>query len=881
MDVQRKVGADYRVVLLYSKEKQTPKRHNGIQGQMVSYYDELKVKEVPLNDGCPSLQDAYKTAADILKKRSSLEARENYVASFPQALITCTEYSISGQNSVEGFHYTKQDIDSFWNNRNYGLFFMTMFHRGTGESLSEVFQDAQEHFRQETCLVYLSFDQSDILVFGKSNSYKNYAKKVFEFDYGQDNRITDSITLWSFGTPSVLNTLNAPDDLWAHFRFGTQDYKSAASFAEELCKGNTNLDYFCSLGRNDMAVVNRQTSLKWVYNTWKTLCQNEWCTTFDLCLLIPHLEVNNLCGRTAPAFCEESTIARKALLRRLQSFESAYKKGCARIGIEEDGVWLRWLHEVILQASGLLKNQMSLSIGICLTPQIRDLLIYATNIYKSDQLEVSTEQIVKKNLEEIYSNTLILIDSMNHSNRQFVQTPAFHEAAFEMPPKIMAYYTAITQHLIQALKDDYFQDGTAPFYGYTISPRFTNTLSVSSLAVQEIIPRYEFISIAVDEKSLHDLKLTTATLAHEISHYVGWKCRCRDERAKQLICYRICRLLETLSSKIMNIFTGKDSADSIHFNPLSVKEAAEKLYTIYKSSCPQNQYLKDLFEDLLELPELFAEDPALKEKLFHAVLQIIDTYMATSSHDIPFESCLMNYMSAQEGIQLSASDGQKLWNREPTVHAELMRIFEQELLDICDRIDAADEMSDDVRVRPNDYEWSCCSLFRETFADLQMIMLFNLSWNEYCEIIDMKNAQNSDVFLRAVAVGRTLRRQNFPNWSPSENSSQPDAAAQAWQFIQCDNLFSAVHQSDPIDPLLSKYLEDYLACCYEKINTHLGTKQDEVVRLQNIYGHLGADSVVTIQEKIADLILNYKNEMLCSCNQYLGGYENCASQTQI
>ena len=64
--------------------------------------------------------------------------------------------------------------------------------------------------------------------------------------------------------------------------------------------------------------------------------------------------------------------------------------------------------------------------------------------------------------------------SMNQTNRQFVQVPAFHLPSFNLPPQLMAYYTVLSQCLREVLQDD---EGT--IYGLAISPNLSNILSVS------------------------------------------------------------------------------------------------------------------------------------------------------------------------------------------------------------------------------------------------------------------------------------------------------------------------------------------------------------------------------------------------------------------
>lgn len=93
---------------------------------------------------------------------------------------------------------------------------------------------------------------------------------------------------------------------------------------------------------------------------------------------------------------------------------------------------------------------------------------------------------------DLFQDVSILMDSMNRSSRQFIQTPPFRTTAFSMPPKLMAYYTAVAHQILDALQDD-----TNNFYGFMIAPSFVKELEVISLAEQRLTEGNQLLSISI------------------------------------------------------------------------------------------------------------------------------------------------------------------------------------------------------------------------------------------------------------------------------------------------------------------------------------------------------------------------------------------------
>lgn len=84
-------------------------------------------------------------------------------------------------------------------------------------------------------------------------------------------------------------------------------------------------------------------------------------------------------------------------------------------------------------------------------PQFLDLLEYGQRLFGKKGRTLSQQELetIHKNFAVFFSNTAILVDSLNQTNRQFVQVPAFHLPSFEVPSQIMAYYTAMAYRILK------------------------------------------------------------------------------------------------------------------------------------------------------------------------------------------------------------------------------------------------------------------------------------------------------------------------------------------------------------------------------------------------------------------------------------------------
>lgn len=121
-------------------------------------------------------------------------------------------------------------------------------------------------------------------------------------------------------------------------------------------------------------------------------------------------------------------------------------------------------------------------------------------------------------------NTLSLCTM--HSERQFIHAPAFNASYFEIPPKTLAFYSAVTDHIASLLAESEKKK-----YYYLITPDFRSDIYVRPLNIHYKRDSTKHLAIInLPEKYFYQPEKAFMLLAHEVGHYEGN--REREERAK-------------------------------------------------------------------------------------------------------------------------------------------------------------------------------------------------------------------------------------------------------------------------------------------------------------------------------------------------------------
>lgn len=753
---------DTRILSLYSRDSRQEKFRRLGDGQYYSFcfYDAIEAVKADCGggDACRNLLSAYEAAA----------AGEERLYASRQFLLAFADVREENEPAPgRGCCHKRKDIEDFWDgpkngergeNRRLPIFFVTMINLRDNRRLDDALSKIDRIFAGEQYLTYLTFDHCDLLLFCRSGGFCTYADKIFQLNYGTD-LVEDSITLYSF---DVRAEGGGEEKFGVYLRFGIRNYDAANRFVGECREQGAEIGRL--LGRNDMGVYKKDADMPWL----KTLIEKTldapqpWYTTYELSVLI-EIPKEGASSWTAVSGDPEDPKKPKDPVDRgiggvmedaLNGFLAAYRTGPA--GMAEDPVWTHWLGKTSSLAVSLYEDRLAMDFGTCLVPQFLDLFSYAGRLLRSEALSPADQDNVWDIFSAFFSSTSILMDSINHSSRQFVQVPSFGSVSFEMPPKLMAYYTAMTHELIEVFRDDGYT------YGVAFCPEFVYTLKVTSYADQDI-SKDEWLTISVGERSLYTLQLTTETLGHEISHFVGGRNRRRDVRKIRALQTGLAglaaRLLNRLNERLAR-YCGREEPFSagakwsgIHglvdklvetMTGIGLPEwAEEELYSRRLQNC-----LANLPNDILSVPRL---TDLLKEWLCGLLLDGQGEIMPLLARRFARE------IGGPEAVPLDASRLAYRAMAKDTVRTMLI----QELEDMAEYnrdAEAGEESAMyDSTAGSSSPGW-VCYMFREAFADLQMILLFNLEWADYQALFLSEEGRLSagDCPPRMLAVARAL-----------------------------------------------------------------------------------------------------------------------------
>lgn len=874
---------DGRIISLSSMDT-TGTQHKVKENQyeVLEFFDVLEVKAVT---GSPPLQEAYRQSRTNAANGISGTA-------YRQTILAFTD--VVKKPCSHGF--TRREIDAFWANTKFPLLFTTLVNVESKDKLNEMEARVRELYPKGRYLVYYTLDYCEAVIFLKAKTFHYCAELMFKLDYGGSKNsdtnaalLVDSITLCSYvnGFDFAKDTSYYREKFGVYLRFGVADAEKMETFCtevkqmtQEYCGEKVSISKNWILGRYDLGVFCPKANLRWLRKV-KELANSDgentapWHTVQSLSILVNpskeqfHGRVN-VRNETIQGLAQKMNCARKEFL-------AAYEKACAKHEIPKDDVWIRWVHEASEQMVAFARSNMTTDLGICLVPQFLDFFTYEKAFWEEDQITPEEWDEAEEGFSLLFNNISVLVDSMNHSSRQFILTPSFRTVAFDMPPKIMAYYIAMTHRLIDALQDQGVKCGV------TISPKFTRNLVVRSLVPFNPNKKDQFITIGIGEESLYRLQCTTGVLAHEISHFVGDRFRLRPLRRECLQKSVMENLLVDLAERLQGSITKyySDMSDQLQIDKLPCKmpyryefylsaklreQEAKKLLKILdeyeeksdKEKKQSGEYAREVKGWLAKLPYKLYNNPALYAELFNFLwkLLILDPDKGTT----PLGQNAAVLEDCYNGVTITKK------SKTPALHdccRTLETFSKQHVQEVFDHMmsEYANSLGDTNRYK-NRVKQSC-DMFREAYADLQAILLLELTWEEYCALF-----RGRDGTIQATVRPRLLVMA-LVHFSEDLKNRKTTSPILKEQNLPCKKIWAngdrtkqdAILAEAGFEPPLIHSLCDYLAQCKEAILEHFDDAEycDKVKLVRDMYkkGLSDNNGVFDMLTDIMEFITNY------------------------
>lgn len=886
---------DARVISLYSRNVQddapgglaeiSDDSTRAAQFYSFSYFDVIEVTAVDIQDQY-ILKSAYKKALERPAKLQAIDGNPQFLLAF----MDVTEES-------ETYGYSSEEVRKFWGSETaHPLFFMTLINIAEYTQLEKVLKRIKNDFPKDRHLAYLTFDHCSAVIFYRGDTFDEYAHHIFQLYYTGEIVLADAITIFSFTPDSDGITYTNEHNFRALLKVGIRDYKAADQFYRQIKVPGLRRGWL--LERNDIWFYSPRATLRWLKDVREAAVDlvkknpNEapWFITYNLTILA---RMKNIHPSSPPSAIRVDALQEKMKAKYL-AFAEEYKQATAKLRMAQDTVWLHWLKESSMLAVSLMKNQLSMDLGICLVPQFLDVFDYAKDLFRSEYLNRNAIEAFQANFATFFSNIAILIDSMNQSNSQFVQVPAFHLTSFEMLPQLMAFYVTIAYRLKDALKDE----DDAHYY-FTISPKFIKSLGVRSLAIQNVLHRDQWLEMVISEGSLYTVQLTTDTMAHEVSHFVGQYNRNREARKcyevkyafHEIIAYILDRLPDRLRERLAGIPYNElvKPGESWHwknavpYKMAQLMNAADKFWEIAKDlepfSLEREIFSNDVLSLNLNMSSLFLQQPILFRCIAEHVFQIAFWDNQSKSGRLD----LMTPMRRWSGLEYKTG-GQKADLPEQRILGEGSDRLEEAIIKSeVDQIvaDLLSEHAENIRRSQCEGVYSAeyhtfekmQYMFSEAFADLQAVMLFQLTWRQYCAMLRREEDVEliKDLPPRMLAVARAL----LPDiWKDDPiDSGQAEMAAielvlskdrdpvKSPSYFQGLSISADDNERTNIEVGLLYYLTEYLKCCKIKIESAF-KNNEHVKELRRIHKALSDDSsILKLQQMLMEFIYNYRKDL--------------------
>lgn len=387
------------------------------------------------------------------------------------------------------------------------------------------------------------------------------------------------------------------------------------------------------------------------------------------------------------------------------------------------------LHEVYYSICTMLRRAFSNYFVLCFYESFCQLMecidkkILFKDDMKGDDIDYYCEKIYDL-INSYFTYLRTLVASTLHSERRFVQADPHQLTYFDIPPKLIAFYTAFASKMSNALRKALKSKNR---YTFLIVPDFKKDIYVESLTKnRDIQEELNILIIHINEKSMYDVSQTTKILAHEIAHHAGLDCTARKKRAKAymrcILASKICMNMNTaiykttpkdkwqdLFESILEVFiTCIDTYAEKKFDIEHLLEIEHDPMYVY-SSCVPLYYYSDRFIREYDdyLLGIFQDNDLLNE--------VADQLLIKKLPSEPFDEFFKFYESDKLWPKLSSA-----YNKETSTFLKKYAInkFISDLSYdiICDYI-----RDDKHHVNIIEY------IFKEGIADIQMLCLISPS----------------------------------------------------------------------------------------------------------------------------------------------------------
>ncbi len=537
----------------------------------VGYFDNIEVNSIDVDNRYYSTIDKF--LVGYFRKLHSTSTEELS----KQNLFAFTNIDSRECFEDDKYFFDSKKLNDFWKNnksdvnRFYSLLHINISSRKDIftllKQLNFVFNG--ENAQSYNAVFYFSFDYSDVIICAKNMSVNDYTHKIFEVNYWNKTSdtniaiIKDSFTLLALNNSLIKETFNIiennPNDDYEQiqviindnlnnnntkilteklnvvYNIGVQDFEIFEKFLNEIKNRNIPFENYYMLGRHDATICSSETNLMWLimllyyvdkYSSISQIIPSDKslfnCESF-IRVAFNATDISNKYNgfyayKQNEIYWKRYKKAKKNLHDKLNQLIQNFSKTNY---IKENHISA--LNAFSDSITGTLKNGFADDFIVCVYEPFVSFLDYIDKKIncKDGDYQEDFNQLYNQFFEVVSS----LVNSAMHSDRQFIQTPSFNPVFYDVPPKLMAFYTVLTSYIKELNKDN--DEYT---YSFVFKPSFSNNIAVLPYSYNESPPADRLLAVLINEESLYRPSHVINVMHHEVTHYVGDLQRARKQR---------------------------------------------------------------------------------------------------------------------------------------------------------------------------------------------------------------------------------------------------------------------------------------------------------------------------------------------------------------
>ena len=620
------------------------------------------------------------------------------------------------------------------------------------EKRNEFEKELNKKYSNTGCkvLTYLTLDSSDLILVIRSKEYDDGAKIIDSFHGTQsENCFSQCIQRnvgYCYTVASIKRQFLNDEGKIGHLNGVISNVhiymiESKPGSVQKVYRELSEIESYRTtapegepvLGCNDEVVVFKD--VPWnkflVYYMDNTGCLNHSSSVYAECLI----EVTTLIGinRMNSQFSEEAGETGKMMIASPKSICEALLARFRKVENEYGHIGRSVVH--ILCSLRKFENEhfprYLYSSQIRPTKMMIDILIEAAGTEMKDNASESFFECQKA--------FYLSVHNAGRVDRQFTQTPDYNMKMYDVPIKLMMYLTSYVNDFKTYLSEIGNVDEKEPHeYEFLFCPDGAPSTQVLEL-FSHVSEQKRMFVVQMPEHQIYNLRQMLIMLGHEVAHIVGKKMRNRSGRMTKAI---------TISAKIVVLYVK---------NALQTWEEGQWKDCI-NYICKSTTIWQEIEEMIAQKLEEFLQPDFLREYLKKEYHVFDDNTVIGKKIEQTIKrreySEVLSYLLSK-GLQwIWASEGDKLWERI-RIRSECYLIIsgtlqiqksqqqlQEKIHEITRKLVIGDLIDENVFSAINTIR-AMMNLFSECFADLTVINVIQLPWQDYIKAaVECQKQQN-------------------------------------------------------------------------------------------------------------------------------------------